>query len=99
MHSGSGSRMPSTSPDAPPAVSSTLTHELAEGSLADWLFSGLLVRYPNVKITYSEGQIGWIPYILTRADRVWEHNLGWSDDTGDVPEPPHADCCGRCSRC
>src|SRR5262249_50759435 len=28
MHSGSGSRMPSTSPDAPPAVSSTLTHEL-----------------------------------------------------------------------
>ena len=27
--------------------SSTLTHELAEGSLADWLFSGLLVRYPE----------------------------------------------------
>jgi len=48
MHSGSGSKMPSTSPDAPPAVFSTLTHELAEGSLADWLFSGLLVRYPNV---------------------------------------------------
>ena len=52
MHSGSGSKMPSTSPDAPPAVSSTLTHELAEGSLADWLFSGLLVRYPNVILTY-----------------------------------------------
>ena len=48
MHSGSGSKMPSTSPDAPPAVSSTLTHELAEGSMADWLFSGLLVRFPKV---------------------------------------------------
>ncbi len=47
MHSGSGSKMPSTSADAPPAVSSTLTHELAEGSMADWLFSGLLVRYPR----------------------------------------------------
>ena len=79
MHSGSGSKMPSTSADAPPAVSSTLTHELAEGSLADWLFSGLLVRHPNVTLTYSEGQIGWIPYILARADRVWEHNRGWSD--------------------
>ena len=68
MHSGSGSKMPSTSADAPPAVGSTLTHELAEQSLADWLFSGLLVRYPDLVITYSEGQIGWIPYIL-RAGR------------------------------
>jgi predicted TIM-barrel fold metal-dependent hydrolase len=99
MHSGSGSKMPSTSPDAPPAVSSTLTHELAEGSLADWLFSGLLVRYPNVKITYSEGQIGWIPYILTRADRVWEHNRGWSDATDIVPEPPSTYYWGRVYGC
>src|SRR5271170_3992046 len=50
MHSGSGSKMPSTSPDAPPAVSSALTHELGEQGLADWLFSGLLVRFPNVRI-------------------------------------------------
>jgi predicted TIM-barrel fold metal-dependent hydrolase len=88
MHSGSGSKMPSTSADAPPAVGSTLTHELAEGSLADWLFSGLLARYPDVKITYSEGQIGWIPYILARADRIWEHNRGWADVRATVPEPP-----------
>jgi predicted TIM-barrel fold metal-dependent hydrolase len=99
MHSGSGSKMPSTSPDAPPAVSSTLSHELAEGSLADWLFSGLLVRYPNVKITYSEGQIGWIPYILARADRVWEHNRGWSDSRDLVPEPPSTYYWGRVYGC
>jgi predicted TIM-barrel fold metal-dependent hydrolase len=99
MHSGSGSKMPSTSPDAPPAVSSTLTHELAEGSLADWLFSGLLVRYPDVKITYSEGQIGWIPYILTRADRVWEHNRGWADVQSLVPEPPSTYYWGRVFGC
>jgi predicted TIM-barrel fold metal-dependent hydrolase len=99
MHSGSGSKMPSTSPDAPPAVSSTLTHELAEGSLADWLFSGMLVRYPNVTLTYSEGQIGWIPYILTRADRVWEHNRGWSDSRDLVPEPPSTYYWGRVYGC
>ena len=99
MHSGSGSKMPSTSPDAPPAVSSTLTHELAEGSLADWLFSGLLVRYPNVTLTYSEGQIGWIPYILARADRVWEHNRGWSDSRDLVPEPPSTYYWGRIYGC
>jgi predicted TIM-barrel fold metal-dependent hydrolase len=99
MHSGSGSKMPSTSPDAPPAVSSTLTHELAEGSLADWLFSGLLVRHPNVTLTYSEGQIGWIPYILARADRVWEHNRGWSDSRDLVPEPPSTYYWGRVYGC
>ena len=99
MHIGSGSKMPSTSPDAPPAVSSTLTHELAEGSLADWLFSGLLVRYPDVTLTYSEGQIGWIPYILARADRVWEHNRGWSDSRDLVPEPPSTYYWGRVYGC
>src|SRR6476659_5572282 len=99
MHSGSGSKMPSTSPDAPPAVSSTLTHELAEGSLADWLFSGMLVRHPNVTLTYSEGQIGWIPYILARADRVWEHNRGWSDSRDLVPEPPSTYYWGRVYGC
>lgn len=99
MHSGSGSKMPSTSPDAPPAVTSTLTHELAEASLADWLFSGLLARYPDVRITYSEGQIGWIPYILARADRVWEHNRGWTDVRDRVPEPPSTYYWGRVYGC
>jgi predicted TIM-barrel fold metal-dependent hydrolase len=99
MHSGSGSKMPSTSPDAPPAVGSLLTHELAEQSLADWLFSGLLVRYPDLVITYSEGQIGWIPYILARADRVWEHNRGWNDVRDRVPEPPSTYYWGRVYGC
>jgi predicted TIM-barrel fold metal-dependent hydrolase len=99
MHSGSGSKMPSTSSDAPPAVGSTLTHELAEGSLADWLFSGLLARFPNVKLTYSEGQIGWIPYILARADRIWEHNRGWADVRALVPEPPSTYYWGRVFGC
>jgi predicted TIM-barrel fold metal-dependent hydrolase len=88
MHSGSGSKMPSTSADAPPAVSSSLTHELAEEGLADWLFSGMLVRHPDVKITFSEGQVGWIPYLLCRADRIWEHNRGWADVSNEIPEPP-----------
>jgi predicted TIM-barrel fold metal-dependent hydrolase len=99
MHSGSGSKMPSTSPDAPPGVGSTLTHELAEQSLADWLFSGLLVRYPDLVITYSEGQIGWIPYILARADRIWEHNRGWNEVRDLIPEPPSTYYWGRVYGC
>lgn len=99
MHSGSGSKMPSTSPDAPPAVSSSLTHELGEQGLADWLFSGMLVRYPNLKITFSEDQIGWIPYLLCRADRVWHHNRGWADVSNQIPEPPSTYYWGRVYGC
>ena len=53
--SARASKMPSTSPDAPPAVSSTPRPQLADGSLADWLFSGMLVRFPNVKLDVLRG--------------------------------------------
>ena len=88
MHIGSSSKMPSTSSDAPPAVGSTLTHTNATFSMVDFLFSGVLVRFPELKIAYSEGQIGWIPYILERADRVWEDNRGWGGVADKVPNPP-----------
>jgi len=29
-------------------------------SLCDWLFSGILVKHPRLKLAYSEGQIGWL---------------------------------------
>jgi predicted TIM-barrel fold metal-dependent hydrolase len=88
MHIGSSSKMPSTSPDAPPAVGSTLTFGNAMSSMVDFLMSGVLVRYPDLKLVYSEGQIGWIPYILERADKVWEENRGWNGVYGKIPEPP-----------
>ncbi|CAN5496270.1 amidohydrolase family protein [soil metagenome] len=88
MHIGSSSKMPSTSADAPAAVGSTLTFGNAMSSLTDWLFSGWLARLPDLKIVYSEGQIGWIPYILERADNVWEENRAWGGFGDKVPEPP-----------
>jgi predicted TIM-barrel fold metal-dependent hydrolase len=99
MHIGSGSKMPSTSADAPPAVSATMNHMNAEASLVDWLFSGALVKFPDLKLTYSEGQIGWIPYVLARADRVWDHNRGYAGVRGVLPEPPSHYYRGRIYGC
>jgi predicted TIM-barrel fold metal-dependent hydrolase len=87
MHIGSGSRMPSTSDDAPMMVQSTATFTNCMLSMCDWLFSGVFVRFPDLKIAYSEGQIGWIPYVLERADHVWNENRG-STGAENVPEPP-----------
>ena len=88
MHIGSGSKMPSTSPDAPPAVGSTLTFANCCFSMVDWLMSGLFNKYTDLKIAFSEGQIGWIPYILERADTVWTENRGWGGIADKVLQPP-----------
>lgn len=88
MHIGSSSKMPSTSADAPAAVGSTLTFANACYSLVDWLMCGAFVRFPDLKVAFSEGQIGWIPYVLNRADVVWRENRAWGGVAETVPRPP-----------
>jgi predicted TIM-barrel fold metal-dependent hydrolase len=88
MHIGSSSKMPSTSADAPAAVGSTLTYMNAAMSLVDYLMSGVLERFPALRLAYSEGQIGWIPYILERADVVWRENRAWGGVADRVTKPP-----------
>ncbi|MHB1890361.1 MAG: amidohydrolase family protein [Acidimicrobiales bacterium] len=88
MHIGSSSKMPATSPDAPPAVQATLSFNNAMASMSDFFFSGVLVRFPRLTLAYSEGQIGWIPYILERADDVWREHRAWGGVRDIVPEPP-----------
>ena len=88
MHIGSSSQMPATSADAPVAVAATLSFNNAMASMSDCLFSGKLVQFPELKLAYSEGQIGWIPYILERADDVWQEHRAWGGVKDLVPEPP-----------
>ncbi len=88
MHIGSSSKMPATSADAPSSVAATLSFGNAMASLADFLFSGVLIRFPTLTLAYSEGQIGWLPYILERADDVWRDHRAWTGSHVLVPEPP-----------
>jgi len=88
MHIGSSSKMPATSVDAPVAVTATLSFGNAMASLSDFLFSGVFVRFPTLKVAYSEGQIGWLPYILERADDVWTDHRAWAEVKDIIPEPP-----------
>ena len=88
MHIGSSSKMPAASPDAPPAVAASLSFNNAIASMSDFLFSGVLVRFPELVLAYSEGQIGWIPYILERADDVWKEHRAWGGVADTIPEPP-----------
>jgi predicted TIM-barrel fold metal-dependent hydrolase len=88
MHIGSGTKTLSSSPDAPDAVQATAIFANSALSMIDFLYSGVLVRYPDLKLLYAEAQIGWIPYVLERVDDVWETHRGWSNSQTNVPEPP-----------
>ncbi len=87
LHFGSGSYVPGFSfsgtkaipgqvvlPDAPFAVAITIFSTNLMWSLTDLLFSGVLQRHPKLQFSLAEGGIGWIPYILERADFVWERH-------------------------
>jgi predicted TIM-barrel fold metal-dependent hydrolase len=98
MHIGSSSRMPATSPDAPFIVSSTLTFSNAMGSMLDYIFSGTLQRFPTMKIAYSEGQVGWMPYVIERADKLWAERGDNSFGTS-LPNAPSSYIPGRIYGC
>jgi predicted TIM-barrel fold metal-dependent hydrolase len=77
LHIGSSSTFPLTSPDAPRAVSLALTAQGATHALADWLTSGVLDRFARLKVALSEGQVGWMPFLLERLDSVWADRRGY----------------------
>jgi predicted TIM-barrel fold metal-dependent hydrolase len=99
MHIGSSSKMPAASPDAPPTTETMLGFYNSMASLGDYLFSGVLVRFPTLKLAYSEGQIGWIPYALERADNVWEYHAAWTRTKDTIPERPSSYYRGRIFGC
>jgi hypothetical protein len=68
------------------------------GSMLDYVFSGTLQRFPKLKLAYSEGQVGWMPYILERADKKWEEFHG--EEFGNtLPNPPSSYLQGRVFGC
>jgi predicted TIM-barrel fold metal-dependent hydrolase len=78
IHIGSGAKAPHASMQSPiDAWIITMPISIVN-SAADWLYLKALHRYPTLKIALSEGGIGWIPYLLERADFVHEHHKAWT---------------------
>jgi predicted TIM-barrel fold metal-dependent hydrolase len=98
MHIGSGSRMAETSPFAPRGANTVLTFSMAQLSLVEWLTSGLLVRFPKLKIAYSESQIGWMPFILERLDKTFTHSA-YAELPPVITQPPSSYVPGRVYGC
>jgi predicted TIM-barrel fold metal-dependent hydrolase len=88
IHIGSGSKFPTSSPDAPSAVQSTAMATNSALAVLDWVFSGIFITYPTLRLCVAESQIGWIPYFLQRADQVWDQHRGYNDVWEKIRIPP-----------
>jgi predicted TIM-barrel fold metal-dependent hydrolase len=98
FHIGSSSRLPTTSAGAPYAVTTVLMFENSMAGALDLIFSGVLDRFAALKVAFSEGQIGWLPYMISQADRAWRdpHDGG----TGiRIDRPPSSYIPGRIYGC
>ncbi|WP_280424305.1 amidohydrolase family protein [Nocardia carnea] len=89
MHVGSSSTVPQISKDAPFLANLAWGATRTSGAMLSWLFSGMFQRFPNLKIALSEGEIGWMPYFLERAEQVldkqrhWvKRGMNWGDHAG-----------------
>jgi predicted TIM-barrel fold metal-dependent hydrolase len=87
MHVGSSSFSGHPTPHAPFIASAAQMHLGSLSSLIDFIFSGTLERHRDLKVSYSEGQVGWLPYSLERADKIWRDRT--TEEFGSsLPRPP-----------
>jgi predicted TIM-barrel fold metal-dependent hydrolase len=85
LHLGSSSSRPYASSDAPIAVSSMMWPAHVMCAAAEWVYSQVCIRFPRLRLTFSEGGVGWVPVLLQRmerAHRMRAEMTGWPD--GDL---------------
>ncbi|WP_113698998.1 amidohydrolase family protein [Nonomuraea lactucae] len=73
LHTGASSWSPVPSPDTPIEAITTLMPTSAMFACADWLWSGLPLRFPNLRVLIVEGGVGWLPMLAERADYALDH--------------------------
>jgi predicted TIM-barrel fold metal-dependent hydrolase len=77
MHVGSSSQVPQIAPDSPFMANLAWGAIRTSGAMLSWIFSGMFQKYPRLKIALSEGEIGWMPYFLERAEQVLDKQRYW----------------------
>jgi predicted TIM-barrel fold metal-dependent hydrolase len=48
---------------------------------AEWLWSGVPLRFPKLNIAMSEGGMGWVPMLMDRVDYVVDHSASGNEST------------------
>jgi predicted TIM-barrel fold metal-dependent hydrolase len=86
-HIGTGATAAHASDETPIDAWITTMPMSISNSAADWLFAKFWKRYPDLRMALSEGGIGWIPYLLERADFTYEHHREWTFSNFEKERP------------
>lgn len=76
-HLGSSSRPSLAAPDAPAGVAMSTSSAATVYTLIDLVWATFWERFPTLKFSLTEGDIGWIPYFLWRSEHVNDRHHGW----------------------
>jgi predicted TIM-barrel fold metal-dependent hydrolase len=79
LHTGASSWAPLPSPDPPFELLPTFFPVNALLAAGEWLWSGVPLRFPALRIALSEGGIGWVPMLMDRADYVLGHSASGTE--------------------
>jgi predicted TIM-barrel fold metal-dependent hydrolase len=77
-HVGSSSRGAGQSLDAPASVTMSLGAVSTISTFGELLWAEFWGRFPDLKFSLTEGDIGWIPYFLARSEHVDKRHGGWT---------------------
>jgi predicted TIM-barrel fold metal-dependent hydrolase len=54
-------------------------------ALIDWIYAGVPVRFPRLRIALSEAGVSWVPMAIERLRRAYAHDVGRSWPKGAPP--------------
>ncbi len=80
LHIGSSGQGLESAPGGSTMPSITMLPMVAAIAMTELLFSPLFARWPEVRFALSEGGIGWVPFILERAEYVWDQHRFWTGE-------------------
>jgi predicted TIM-barrel fold metal-dependent hydrolase len=83
VHFGSGGAPQGVAPDGDMFITIALFGLNSMMAMVDLLISPVFHKFPKTKFVLSEGGIGWIPYLLERADYSFERHKYWCDINTD----------------
>ena len=83
LHIGMGLDAINMGPDFSPDNFMVLSTQVTVLAVQDLLWGPAMRKYPDLKVAFSEGGIGWIPFLLDRVDRHYGNQKWTGQDFGD----------------
>jgi predicted TIM-barrel fold metal-dependent hydrolase len=85
LHVGSSGTTRHPTSSSPSDVSVALFPVSGLEALIDWIYAGIPLRFPELKIALSEAGVSWVPMALERLRRAYDHDVGHSWPRGGPP--------------